>query len=131
MTAGQTVLVFSGTYSESVTVTSSGTASAPINFVAAPGATVTVTGSGSGSANGFYLNNRSYVTVQGFNVTGTSADGIVVKNSSNITIRGSHVSYSGQPPRESSPRESASTAQPIPLCPTTRSTTTPTTASTS
>ncbi len=97
VTAGQTVLVFSGTYSESVTVTSSGTASAPINFVAAPGATVTVTGSGSGSANGVYLNNRSYVTVQGFNVTGTSADGIVVKNSSNITIRGNHVSYSGQP----------------------------------
>jgi parallel beta-helix repeat protein len=97
VTAGQTVLVFSGTYSESVTVSSSGTASAPINFVAAPGATVTVTGSGSGSANGFYMNNRSYVTVQGFNVTGTSADGIVVKNSSNITIQGNHVSYSGQP----------------------------------
>jgi parallel beta-helix repeat protein len=95
--AGQTVLVDSGTYSETVTVSSSGTATAPINFVAAPGATVTVTGSGSASANGFNLSGRSYVTVQGFNVTGTGGDGIVVKNSSNVTIRGNHVSSAGQP----------------------------------
>jgi parallel beta-helix repeat protein len=95
--AGQTVLVDSGTYNETVTVSSSGTATAPINFVAAPGATVTVTGSGSASANGFNLSGRSYVTVQGFTVTGTGGDGIVVKNSSNVTIRGNHVSSAGQP----------------------------------
>ena len=95
--AGQTVLVNSGTYNETVTVSSSGTASAPINFVAAVGATATVTGATTGNANAFFISGRSYVTVQGFNVTGTVSDGIVVKNSSNITIRGNHVSSAGQP----------------------------------
>jgi parallel beta-helix repeat protein len=95
--AGQTVLVYSGTYNETITVSSSGTASAPINFVAAPGATATVTGGGTGSSSGFSISGRSYVSVQGFNVTGTNADGIVAKNSSNITIRGNHVSFAGQP----------------------------------
>jgi parallel beta-helix repeat protein len=95
--AGQTVLVFAGTYNEGVTVSSSGTASAPINFAAAPGNTVTITGGSGGASSGFTISGRSYVNVQGFNMTGTSADGIVVKNSSNITIRGNHVSYAGQP----------------------------------
>jgi parallel beta-helix repeat protein len=95
--AGQTVLVVAGTYNETVTVSSSGTAAAPINFVAAPGGGVTVTGSGSASASGFSISGRSYVTVQGFNVTGTGGDGIVAKNSSNITIRGNRVSFVGQP----------------------------------
>ncbi len=90
---GQTVLVYSGTYNEQVTVSSSGTAAAPINFVAAPGANVTITGGNQG----FYIVSRSYVTVQGFNVTQTSGDGIVVKNSSKITIRGNHISFCGQP----------------------------------
>jgi parallel beta-helix repeat protein len=94
---GQTVLVSSGTYNETVTVSSSGTASAPINFVAAVGATATVTGSSTGNANAFYISGRSYVSVQGFNVLGTVADAIVVKNSSNITIRGNHISFAGQP----------------------------------
>ena len=91
--AGQTVLVSSGTYNEKVTVTSSGTAIAPISFVAAPGATVTITG----AANGFYLSGRSYITVRDFNITRTTDDGIVVKNSSNVELWGNHVSYSGQP----------------------------------
>jgi parallel beta-helix repeat protein len=91
--AGQTVLVSSGTYNEQVTVSSSGTASAPINFAAAAGANVTLTG----GTQGFYIVGRSYVTVQGFNITQTSGDGIVVKNSSNITIRGNHTSFCGQP----------------------------------
>ena len=95
--AGQTVLVLAGTYPETVTVSSSGTSTAPINFVAAPGTGVTVTGSGSASSTGFSISGRSYVTVQGFNVTGTGSDGIVAKNSSNITIRGNHVSFVGQP----------------------------------
>jgi parallel beta-helix repeat protein len=91
---GQTVLVSSGTYNEQVTVSTSGTASAPIMFAAAPGATPTVTG----GTYGFYISGKSYVTVQGFNVTGTTDDGIVVKaNSSNVTIRSNHVSYCGQP----------------------------------
>src|SRR5262249_36544677 len=43
-TAGNVVLVLAGTYSEKVTVKSSGTSSAPVVFTAADGATVTVTG---------------------------------------------------------------------------------------
>jgi parallel beta-helix repeat protein len=92
--AGQTVEVNSGTYPESVTVSTSGTAGAPVIFAAASGATPTVTGSGNGS--GFYIASRSYVTVQGFTVTGTRGDGIVVKSSSNVTVANNHVSFSGQ-----------------------------------
>src|ERR687886_137185 len=92
--AGQTVLVSSGTYNEQVTVSTSGTASAPITFATAPGATVTISG---GVAHGFDITGRSYVTVQGFNITKTSDDGISVKSSSNITIRDNHTSYCGQP----------------------------------
>jgi parallel beta-helix repeat protein len=95
--AGQTVLVSSGTYNEGVTLSSSGTATAPITFAAAPGATVTLTGGGSASSNGFYVNGKSYVTIQGFTVSGTSGDGIVVKNSNNIALRSNHVANSGQP----------------------------------
>ncbi|HEV8450525.1 MAG TPA: right-handed parallel beta-helix repeat-containing protein [Gaiellales bacterium] len=92
--AGQTVLVGNGTYNEQVTVSGSGTASAPIVFAAAPGATPAL----SGSTDGFYINGKSYITVQGFTITGTSGDGIVVKNGcSNIRLEGNHVSFSGQP----------------------------------
>ena len=94
MVAGQTVLVGNGTYNEQVTVSGSGTASAPIVFAAAPGATPTITG----STDGFYINAKSYITVQGFTITGTPGDGIVVKNGcSNIRLEGNHVSFSGQP----------------------------------
>jgi len=80
--AGQTVLVSSGTYNERVTVSSSGTATAPIIFAAAPGTTPTVTG----GTSGFYLSGRTYVTVQGFNVTGTSDDGIVTATDGTTAI---------------------------------------------
>src|SRR5439155_10253956 len=56
-----------------------------------------VTLTGGSSSNGFSMTGRSYVNVQGFNITGTTSDGIVVKNSSNITLRSNHVSYAGQP----------------------------------
>ena len=91
--AGDTVQVEAGTYTEAVTVSSSGTAEAPITFTAAPGATPRVTGAG----NGFYIVGLAYVTVEGFDVTGTSGDGIVAKGSDHITLRANHVSYAGQP----------------------------------
>src|SRR5581483_264080 len=64
--AGQTVQVAPGVYRESVTVRSSGTSSAPIVFAAAPGATVT------GGAHGFAVSGRSWVTINGFDITATS-----------------------------------------------------------
>jgi len=93
VTAGQTVQVAAGTYPERVAVATSGTSTAPIVFTSAPGATVTV----SGQANGFYFSSKSWVTVNGFNVTGTTDYGIAVNNSSNITLSNNHVTYAGQP----------------------------------
>jgi len=76
-----------------VTVKNSGTATAPIVFQAATGATVTVTG----QADGFSITSLSYITVRGFQVTKTSSDGIYVYGSSHITLDGNDVSYAGQP----------------------------------
>jgi parallel beta-helix repeat protein len=95
VSAGQTVQVAAGTYPEKVTVSSSGTSAAPIVFSAAPGASVTL----SGQPNGFTISGRSWITVNGFSVTGTTSYGISVANSSHITLSGNHVSYSGQPIR--------------------------------
>src|SRR3989442_14628305 len=67
-TAGQTVLVAAGTYSENVTVANSGTSGAPIVFSAASGAPV------SGQAHAFTISSRSWITVQGFNITVTTED---------------------------------------------------------
>jgi parallel beta-helix repeat protein len=91
--AGDTVLVAAGTYNEKVTVKSSGTAAAPVVFVAAPGSPVILTG----GANGFAIANQSWVTVHGFTITSTSSYGISVSGSSNITIDGNDVSYAGLP----------------------------------
>jgi parallel beta-helix repeat protein len=89
--AGQTVQVAAGTYLEKVSISKSGTSSAPIVFTAAPGATVTVTG----QSNGFVISGRSWLTVNGFNVTNTPEYGINVSGSSFITISNNNVSYSG------------------------------------
>ena len=89
--AGQTVQVASGTYSERVSISKSGTSNAPIVFTAAPNALVTVTG----QANGFYVSGRSWITINGFNVTGTSDNGITVSSSSFITVSNNQVSYAG------------------------------------
>jgi len=91
--AGQTVLVSAGDYSENVSVNSSGTATAPIVFAAAPGEHVTV----SGQSHGFTISNRTWITVKGFDVTQTTGDAIYVTNSSNITLTNNHVSYAGLP----------------------------------
>jgi parallel beta-helix repeat protein len=91
--AGATVQVAAGTYRERVAVPNSGSATTPIVFQAAPSATVTVTS----NANGFAISSKSWITVQGFNITATSSYGISVQYSSNITISGNQVSYSGQP----------------------------------
>ena len=88
---GQAVQVAGGTYSEKVTISKSGTATAPIALTAAPGATVTVTG----GTNGFMISGRSWITVDGFTVTNTSDYGINVSNSSFITISNNNVSYAG------------------------------------
>lgn len=95
---GDTVQVESGTYTESVTISRSGTSSAPITFEPAPGASVTV----SGGYRGFAINGSSssvvgWINIVGFNVTNTSDYGIYLKYATNITISKNHVSYAGHP----------------------------------
>jgi len=91
--AGQTVQVAAGSYPENVTISKAGTASAPIVFTAAAGATVTV----SGQVHGFTVTNATWITINGFTVTGTTDNGISVSGSSDITISANHVSFAGLP----------------------------------
>jgi parallel beta-helix repeat protein len=86
-TQGKTVIVSSGTYSGQVNP-NSGTV-----FTAAPGSSVTVTGGKSG----FYLSGKNYVTVRGFNITGTTGDGLYVSKATGVSLIENHVSNSGRP----------------------------------
>src|SRR5271169_2098640 len=71
---GDTVEVMNGTYSaggnDVVDITTSGTASAPITFEAAPGQTPVV--NSSGAWNGINIE-ASYIVVEGFTVVGDAA----------------------------------------------------------
>jgi parallel beta-helix repeat protein len=90
---GMTVQVGAGTYPERVSV-KSGAAGAPIVYTAAPGATVTV---GAGQANGFVASGKSWVTINGFNITQTTGYGIDISSgSANVTVSNNDVSDSGE-----------------------------------
>ncbi len=91
--AGQTVSVAGGTYGGDIAIAHSGTASAPITFNPAPGASVTV----QGGTNGFKVSGRTFVTIAAFAVTGTTGAGIAVQDSSGIVLVADHVTRSGQP----------------------------------
>ena len=93
LVAGQRVQVAAGEYPEAVTVSTSGTSSAPITFAAARGAAVTV----SGQTNGFVISGKRWITITGFTIRSTISHGISVVNSSHITISNCHVSYAGKP----------------------------------
>ena len=89
---GTKVIVASGTYNEQVSPRS-GAPNDPVIFSAAPGASVTVTGGNYG----FSFYDDSWVTVEGFNITGTLSNGISVTNSDQIKLIGNRVSRAGQP----------------------------------
>ncbi len=91
--AGDTVLVRSGTYREEVKPKFSGTPGSVIAYSPAAGASVTV----SGGTHGFTVDTKSWITISGFTVSGTTSYGIYLKNSSNITLSGNRVTLSGQP----------------------------------
>ena len=90
--AGDTVLVQAGTYNETqgINPVISGTASSPITFTANQG--VTISGGKS-----FALSGVSYITINGFTITGTSSAGISVSGGSNVTITNNTESYAGTP----------------------------------
>jgi parallel beta-helix repeat protein len=90
-TPGTSVKVNPGTYSEQVTIPASGTAAQPFTVTAVTPGTVTV----SGGVHGFVVTGHSYVTIDGFNVTGTSGEGFDLSASSNLTISRNTVSGSG------------------------------------
>lgn len=110
-TAGQTVIVSAGTYAGDITPAFSGTSTAPITFVVGPGADVTV----KGGTDGFKVSSRSWIVIDGFNVTATTGAGIYLSSSTNVTVTRDHVSYAGLP-------KSGSTARGIRLSGTSNST---------
>jgi parallel beta-helix repeat protein len=92
-TGGWTVLVSAGTYNEQVSV-KSGSVGAPIVFRPEDGETVTVTG----PQYGFYVSNRSWVTIRGFKVTDTGNDGMHISSGSrNVEVVGNEVNSAGDP----------------------------------
>jgi parallel beta-helix repeat protein len=90
---GDTVIVLAGTYAETVFVNFSGTAANPITFQGNPG--VTVTGDSAGFGSAFAVSTKSYVVIDGFNITETAYKGIYVDSSNHITISNNHVTYAG------------------------------------
>src|SRR6478672_4244109 len=73
--AGDTVEVMNGTYTNGgndvLTISTSGTAGAPITFEAAPGATPII--DSSGAWQGIEIN-ASYITINGFTIVGNAAN---------------------------------------------------------
>lgn len=92
--AGDKVIVASGNYPERVVVGNSGEFGAPIVFKPATGASVSI---GEGQPNGFYIDSKKWITIQGFKIFCTSSYGIGVESSRHITISGNHVTKAGNP----------------------------------
>lgn len=88
---GQTVIVGSGSYDETVTITAKGTAAAPIRFVgqSTPQFNIdTWVGSNGGGPNqnhAFVLNGAQYVTIAGFAVSGDQGS-VLVQNAQHVTL---------------------------------------------
>ncbi len=90
--AGDSVLVRAGTYAgTAVNPTNSGTATSPITFTANPGVTI------SGGTRAFALSSRSYITISGFTVTGTTQYGISVSGGGGVVLSNNTVTLAGQP----------------------------------
>jgi parallel beta-helix repeat protein len=90
--AGDTVLVSSGAYNGPVDIENSGAATAPIVFKPRAGASVTLTANDVG----FKVTSETWVTIEGFTVSGTAEDGVYITGSSNVTVRGLTVRDSGE-----------------------------------
>jgi parallel beta-helix repeat protein len=86
MESGDMVYVGAGIYNEEITPQNSGSAARDISFVADtdgsetgdPGDVIV-----QGLTYGFYIYNKSYITIYGFKITGATSDGIYVDNQSN------------------------------------------------
>lgn len=92
-TAGVTVLVSPGTYSEQITAPVSGAAGDPIVIKSAVRGAATITG----GTHGFAATGKSHLTFDGFTITGTSGAGILLSGSSDITVSNTTITSSGHP----------------------------------
>lgn len=94
---GDTVMVLTGNFAETVKPSFSGLAGYPITFTANPG--VIVTGEAGNSANGgaFRLSGFSYIVINGFTIQNTADYGIYALNSSYLTITNNRVTSAGTP----------------------------------
>jgi parallel beta helix pectate lyase-like protein len=90
--AGDTVNVMPGTYTGTVRPIASGTASAPIRYVAPQGG---VAIDAAGAAVGIKLIGVSWVAFQGFAVTGAAGQGVYIDNSTDLTLAQMSVSGNG------------------------------------
>jgi len=92
--SGDTIYVGAGTYAETVTVPTSGSAGATITYLAdvAGGRTgdagAVIVGNTASLSQGFDISARSYITVQGFTVRGVAKYGIYIGGGSqNVVLR--------------------------------------------
>lgn len=96
MVAGDIVYVGAGVYYESVQPANSGTATARISYIADTDGSKTgdrgdVIVDGGGTLTPFYLNGRSYITIQGFVIRNSVWSGIGVARSPNLEIVGNTI----------------------------------------
>src|SRR6266511_429859 len=84
-----------GVYRERVGFPFSGTEAIALVFAAAPRASVVITD----QQNGFSIQGRSWIRVQGFTITHTRAYGIDVTESSHVALVNNRVRYAGEPLR--------------------------------
>lgn len=90
---GDTVLIPGGTYSGGLDVPVNGAPGKPVTIQAVPGEKVTITGGGGG--NGLVsLDGRSYITMIGISVKGSSSHGIFGQGAKNIVLRDCEVANS-------------------------------------
>jgi parallel beta-helix repeat protein len=93
--AGDTVLVHPGSYQGFAAMDHSGTASAPIVFMAGPG--VKITGACAyNELDGINVEGVAYVTVEGFAVDGMPRTGIRTALSDHVTIRDNVCNHNGK-----------------------------------
>ena len=85
--AGGVLHILAGTYSESVTVSKSGTPTAPIRIVG-EGAVLS-----NGGARAFYVNNSQWVTFEGLTIRGYTTLDFEIKQSHFLTFRNNSLEY--------------------------------------
>ncbi|HLC15622.1 MAG TPA: right-handed parallel beta-helix repeat-containing protein, partial [Thermodesulfovibrionia bacterium] len=87
LVAGDTVYIREGTYYDHMVPQNSGTEDNPIVYTAWPGETVTIDGEGFEVEHGlFYINGKSYLTVNGLKIINSKDAGVYVRDSDHITI---------------------------------------------